>query len=61
MLTGEDIGKKTIVYDPYKHKWEPTDRTLTAIDTAIAIGYMEKEGKTTFRWPLKHIRVIDGY
>lgn len=61
MLTGEDIGKKTIVFDPFKHKWEPTGRTLDAIDASIGIGFMVKEGKTAFRWPLKHIRVIDGY
>lgn len=61
MLTGEDIGKKVIVYDTFKNKWEPCDRTLQVIDGALGLGYMEKEGSMTFHWPLKHIRVIDGY
>jgi hypothetical protein len=61
MLNGEDIGKKTIVFDTFKKKWEPCDRTLQVIDSSIGMGYMEKEGAQTFRWPLKHIRVIDGY
>lgn len=61
MLTQEDIGKRTIVFDTIKNKWEPCDRSLTAIDTSIGLGYLEKEGKQTFRWPLKYIRVLDGF
>lgn len=59
MLTQEDIGKRTIIFDTFKKKWIPCDRALASIDTSIGIGFLEKEGATTFRWPLKFIRVLD--
>ena len=61
MLTGEDLGKKTIVYDPNKKKWENYGYHLAAIDTSINLGYLDKEGKHPWKWPLKFIKVIDGY
>lgn len=61
MLTGNDIGKRVIVYDTFKLKWEPTDYSLAAIDSSIGYGYLDAENKKAWRWPLKHIRVLDGY
>lgn len=61
MLTGEDIGKKTIVYDPNKKKWDNYGYCLVAIDTSLGHGYLDKEGKKPWHWPLKFIRVLDGY
>lgn len=62
MLTGNDIGKRVIVYDPYKDKWEPCKYRLAAIDSSTETGYLETTVhgiEKTWRWPLKNIRVIN--
>lgn len=59
MLTGNDIGKRVIVFDTFKLKWEPTVYHLAAIDSSIGYGYLDAEGKKAWRWLLKHIRVLD--
>lgn len=58
MLTGIDIGKKVIVFDPNKNKWEPTSYHLAAIDSSTGYGYLDQDGKKPWRWLLKYIRVL---
>lgn len=61
MLTGEDIGKRTIVFNTLTNRWDPTVYHLAAIDSSTGYGYLEAEGKRAWRWLLKNIRVLDGY
>jgi hypothetical protein len=61
MLTVDDIGKRVILFDNYHKKWEPTNEgwVLDNIDHSLENGYIAHEGKKSFVFPLKFIRVID--
>jgi hypothetical protein len=59
MITGEDIGKRVIYWNPNIRKWEPCDWIIEAIDTSACIAYMISHTGRTFKWSLKMIIPID--
>ena len=60
MITGEDIGKRTIYFNPNIKKWEPCNWILEAVDSSMGYVYcVDLKTHRTFKWPIKMIIPID--